>query len=112
MRSHAPGATYGVVVAIIGALLLAASLATAGADAGATCTERKAKATGKKASDILRAFGRNERKPNGLKLGQDVLKARSKFTKAFTQTLKDSDIRTNPLPVGIKQPSFCSFLAG
>jgi hypothetical protein len=57
----------------------------AGANAGAVCTQKKAKATGKKASDILKAFGKNFKKPNQTKLDADISKAQSKFTKGFTK---------------------------
>jgi hypothetical protein len=55
------------------------------ADPIATCKEKKAKATGKKAADLLKAFGKNEKKPNAAKLRADISKAQSRFTKGFTK---------------------------
>ncbi len=50
---------------------------------GDLCREAKDKAAGKKASDLLKAFGKNQKIPNVSKLAQDISKAQSKFTKAF-----------------------------
>ena len=51
------------------------------------CKDSKLKGTGKKAYDLLKAFGKNIKKsPAGdPKLGDNVSKAQSKFTKAFTK---------------------------
>jgi len=49
------------------------------------CKETKAKAAGKKAFDLLKAFGKNTKKSNSAKLAQDTSKAQSKFTKEFTK---------------------------
>jgi hypothetical protein len=74
------------VIAIpLGIFALSCSPAHAAADALLVCTEKKVKATGKKAADLLKAFGKNTKKPNATKLAQDVSKAQSKFTKAFTK---------------------------
>ena len=45
----------------------------------------KLKGTGKKAADLLKALGKNIKKPNQAKLDADVAKGRSKFTKSFTK---------------------------
>jgi hypothetical protein len=74
-----------ITAAIVGVFIAAGSPAHAGSDPGAVCKEKKAKATGKKASDLLKAFGKNVKKPNATKLGQAVSKAQSKFTKGFTK---------------------------
>jgi hypothetical protein len=66
----------------------AGSLAHAAVNPIAACKEKKAKATGKKAADLLKAFGKNEKKPNPAKLAVDISKAQSKFTKAFTKAEK------------------------
>ncbi len=66
-------------------LALAGSLAHAGTDPAASCTSSKAKAAGMKASGLLKAFGKNIKKPAPAKLGQSVSKAQSKFTKAFSK---------------------------
>ncbi len=68
----------------LGALLIAGT-AQAGVPGDALCKEKKAKATGKKASDLLKAFGKNVKAPDPTKLAADVSKAESKFTKGFTK---------------------------
>jgi hypothetical protein len=73
------GATIGL------AALWASGTAYAGASGDAICGEKKAKATGKKAGDLLKALGKNLKKPNAARLAADVSKAQSKFTKAFAK---------------------------
>jgi cysteine-rich repeat protein len=75
------------VILVIGlaAFLCAHPPAAAAVDAHAVCKEKKAKATGKKAAEVLKAFGKNAKKPNATKLAADISKAESKFTKAFTK---------------------------
>jgi hypothetical protein len=68
----------------LGAFLIAGT-AHAAVDPALTCKNNKAKATGKKASDVMKAFGKNIKKSNATKLGADISKAESKFTKAFTK---------------------------
>jgi hypothetical protein len=69
----------------LGAFLLSGAVVYAAADPVAGCKNSKLKATGKKASDVLKSFGKNIKKPNGTKLAGDVSKAESKFTKSFTK---------------------------
>jgi hypothetical protein len=69
----------------VGALVLGAALAQAGTDPADACKDSKAKATGKKAFNLLKAYGKNQKKPNAVKLGSDVSKAQSKFTKSFVK---------------------------
>jgi pimeloyl-ACP methyl ester carboxylesterase len=64
-------------------LVLASPSAHAGADPEAVCAEKKAKATGKKANDFLKAYGKDAKKPDGSKLAAGLSKAESKFQKAF-----------------------------
>ena len=73
-----------VLSAIVLGLFLAA-IAHAGSDPGASCKDAKAKASGKKAAALLKAHGKNQKKPNAVKLGSDVSKAQSKFTKSFVK---------------------------
>jgi hypothetical protein len=75
--------TLGAIVLAIA--FLAGSAAHAAVDPAVACRNSKAKATGKKASDVLKALGKNVKKPNGTKLAADISKAESKFTKAFTK---------------------------
>jgi len=72
----------GIVAIVLGAFLVAGA-AQAGVDAKALCKEKKAKETGKKASGLMKAFGKNIKVPNPAKLASDVAKAQSKFTKGF-----------------------------
>jgi cysteine-rich repeat protein len=53
--------------------------------AAALCKERKARAAGRKASDLLQAIGKNSVSPNVTRLGFDVSKAGSRFTQSFTK---------------------------
>jgi hypothetical protein len=57
----------------------------AATDPADACTDAKAKAAGKKASGLLKAYGKNIKKSNPAKLAQDVSKAQSKLTKAFVK---------------------------
>jgi len=66
-------------------VIVAAAPAQADVPAEATCKEAKANATGRKVADILRAFGRNMKKPDLAKLVRDVSKAESKFTRCFSK---------------------------
>lgn len=50
---------------------------------GGLCKEKKTKAAGKKAFALLKAFGKNHKKPDAGKLESDISKAQSKFTKGF-----------------------------
>jgi hypothetical protein len=63
----------------------AGSLAYGAANPVAVCKDKKYKAAGKKAASVLKAFGKNTKKTNTAKLAQDISKAQSKFTKAFTK---------------------------
>jgi len=71
----------GLAVAVF---VAAASLVHAGLDPDLKCKEAKAKAAGLKALTLMKAFATNTKKPNSVKLDQDVSKANSKFTKLFT----------------------------
>jgi hypothetical protein len=74
------------VCAVIGlGSLLAVVPARAGTDPAASCKASKAKATGKKASSLMKAFGKNIKSPSPAKLAQSISKAESKFTKGFTK---------------------------
>jgi hypothetical protein len=68
---------------VVGSLPLAAALA--GVAPQAQCKDAKGRATGKKSLDLLKSFGRNGKKPNVGKLGTDIFKAESRFTKGFTK---------------------------
>ena len=72
------------VVAGLGALLTAGA-AGAGSDPAASCKASKAKATGKKASSLMKAFGKNIKSSDPLKLAQSISKTESKFTKGFAK---------------------------
>jgi hypothetical protein len=78
------------IAIVLGIFIAAGSPAYAGVDPGAVCKEKKAKAAGKKAADLLKAFGKNTKKANATKLGADISKAQSKFTKGFTKTEEKS----------------------
>jgi hypothetical protein len=55
------------------------------ADPAAVCVQKKAKAAGKKAFAIAKAFGKNVKKPDQSRLDAGISKAQAKFTKAFTK---------------------------
>jgi len=74
---------FGLVV-VLGSFSIAGA-AHAGAMPGAQCKDAKGKATGKKSLDLLKSFGKNVKQPNVGKLGTDISKAESRFTKGFTQ---------------------------
>jgi hypothetical protein len=83
------------VAIALGIFIVVTSSAHAGVDPAAACKQKKANATGKKAADLLKAFGRNEKKPNAAKLSADVSKAQSKFTKGFTKAEAKGGCRTS-----------------
>jgi hypothetical protein len=86
------------VLGVIIALMVAGgavSTAQAGVDAGALCKDKKAKATGKNVSDLLKAFGKNLEVFNPTKLGTDISKAQSKLTKGFTKAEEVGGCQTN-----------------
>jgi hypothetical protein len=57
--------------------------AHAATDPAAACKDAKAKTAGKKAADLLKAFGKNLKKADPVKLTASVSKAQSKLTKGF-----------------------------
>jgi len=73
-----------MVLAVV-TLLLAGGSAQAGVDPQDACKDSKAKTTGKKASALLKAYGKNIKKSDPLKLSSSVSKAQSKFTKGFVK---------------------------
>jgi len=82
------------LVAIIVGALLAAGYAHARVDPANLCKEGKNKAAGKKAYDILKAFGKNTKKSNSTKLAKAISRAQSKFYKGFGKA-----DRLGPCPV-------------
>jgi hypothetical protein len=74
-----------VLAIAVGVFVMSGSPAHAAGDLAAKCKDAKAKATGKKAFDLMKAFGKNGKKPHAAKLGSDISKAQAKFTKAFTK---------------------------
>jgi len=74
-----------VVTIVLGMFVTLGSSADAGVELGLLCKGKKAKATGKKAFDLLKAFGKNIKKPNSGKLDSDISKAQSMFTKGFAK---------------------------
>jgi hypothetical protein len=97
-----------VIAMGIGLLAGAGSPADAAVDAQAVCTEKKAKAAGKKAADILKAHGRNQKKPNPARLALDLSKAQSRFTTAFTKAEARDGCATvgDAGPIGAKVDAF------
>ncbi len=73
----------GLAIAITTLSLVAA--AGAGVAPEARCKDSKGRATGKKSLDLLKGFGKNGKVPNVAKLGTDISKAESRFTKGFTK---------------------------
>jgi hypothetical protein len=69
----------------LGIFLVASTAAYAGVDPGDNCKDKKLKEMGKKSLNLLKAFGKNAKKPNLAGLNKDVSKALSKFTKGFTK---------------------------
>jgi hypothetical protein len=77
--------TRKLVLAIAMGVFLLAGTANAGVPPAAVCKDKKLKATGKKVKSLAKAFGKNIKVPNVTKLGSDISKAQSKFSKAFTK---------------------------
>jgi beta-glucosidase len=82
------------VAVALGVFFCAGSPAQGAGDLAANCKEAKAKTAGKKAFDLLKAFGKNGKKPNHAKLAGDVSKAQSKFTKGFSKAESSGACRT------------------
>ena len=66
-------------------VFLMGTAAYAGVPPDATCKDKKAKETGKKALGKLKAFGKNQKTQNNAALVINLSKAQSKFTKGFTK---------------------------
>jgi hypothetical protein len=79
-----------MVVVVLCTLTASVSPAHAGVAPAALCKDKKAKATGKKTNDLLKAFGKNAKTPDVVRLGSDISKAQSKFSKAFTKAEFDN----------------------
>jgi hypothetical protein len=77
-----------VAVITFGVLVALGSPGYAGVDPGDLCKDAKAKAAGKRAFDLLKALGKNIKKPNPGKLDSDISKAQSRLTKGFTKAEK------------------------
>jgi hypothetical protein len=82
MTKTLPGS---LALAMFGILAVVGTSAYAAVDPVALCKEKKAKATGRKMFDLLKAFGKNVKTPNVGKLASEISKAQSKFTKGFTK---------------------------
>lgn len=70
---------------VLGAAFLLAGPVHAGTDPADACKNAKAKATGKKASDLLKAIGKNVKKADPVKLAASISKAQSRLTKSFVK---------------------------
>lgn len=64
-------------------LVVVPSAAYSAADPAAACKAAKARGAGKKAADVLSAFGKNVRKPDPSRLGSSLSKAASRLTRAI-----------------------------
>jgi hypothetical protein len=83
-----------IVALAVGTFLLAGASAQAGVDPQDACKDSKAKTTGKKAADLLKAYGKNIKKSDPTKLSASVSKAQSKFTKGFNKAESKSGCQT------------------
>jgi hypothetical protein len=81
-------------VAITLGAFLAADAAHAATDPADACKDTKAKAAGKKASDVLKAVGKNIKKSDPIKLSASISKAQSKLTKNFVKAESKSGCTT------------------
>jgi len=78
-------------VLVMGVVTVGALAGAAPDPEGGKCVSTKAKATGKKSADYLKAFGKDAKKPSGAKLAASLSKAESKFQKGFAKAeSKDS----------------------
>ncbi len=78
LRARVRGSFFAVFL-----LILVASPVHAAGDPAAACTEAKAKAAGRKAAALMKAYGKNIKKPEPAKLAASISKAQSKMTKGF-----------------------------
>jgi pimeloyl-ACP methyl ester carboxylesterase len=69
----------------IAVLVAGGALAHAGTDPADACRDTKAKAAGKKAGALLKAYGKDAKKEDPVKLAASISKAQSKFTKSFNK---------------------------
>jgi pimeloyl-ACP methyl ester carboxylesterase len=74
-----------VLTVALAMLVVAGSPAHAAGNPAANCNKAKAKAAGKATADLLRAYGKHEKKANFAKLGRDMSKAHSKFARSFAK---------------------------
>lgn len=75
----------------LGVFLMAATAAHAVVPANLICKDKKLKETGKKSLKLLKAFGKNIKRSDEAKLGFDVSKADSKFSKGFSKAETKGD---------------------
>jgi hypothetical protein len=77
------------VARVIGALglgvVLLAGVVTAGVDPADTCRDRKGKAIGGYALNLLRAHGKNTTSPDPGQLAADIVKSQTKLATGFTK---------------------------
>ena len=74
-----------IIAVIVGIVLVVGYSAQARVDPGNLCKKAKNKAAGKKAFDLLKAFGKNTKKPAPAKLAKAISKAQSEFSNAFAK---------------------------
>jgi len=74
-----------IVAVAVASLTMGSTTAYAGIDPDVRCRDKKVKVMAKNAFDLLKAFGKNGKKPNVVKLTRDLSKSRSKLTKSFTK---------------------------
>lgn len=79
---------------VVGLAVLSMATSIFAVDGDAVCKERKAKATGKLSASLLKAFGKNKKRPNVVKLSADLSKASSRFTKGFTNAEAPGECQT------------------
>jgi hypothetical protein len=77
-------AIKGVRLVVTSALLLGAVAAHAGISSADLCKDKKVKASGRYATGVLKAFGKNERTTNTATFAEDVTKAESRLAKRFS----------------------------
>jgi hypothetical protein len=73
-----------LALAIAVAVLVAAAPVSAGVESAILCNQAKYKAAGKKAFDLLKAFGKNTKKSDTAKLVEDIARAQSSFKREFS----------------------------
>jgi len=97
-----------IALALVGVIVVVGYPARADIQDEARCKEAKARTAGKKALDLMKALGKNAKRPNAASLARGMSKAESEFTKGFSEAESKGGCDTggNATPIGTRVDAF------